>query len=114
MEYDEPRLTASMWVSAHIRRCMSMGIPAVLVRRGDDQAGTVLIKWNRFSDGCEILTPSRDGTGRRIWIRGTGPEAVDEAIADEYVNRQVRNDPDLWVLEIEDLDGRYDLGETIG
>ena len=45
-DYDEPVLTTSMWVSAHIRRCLSLGIPAVLVRRGDDRAGIVLIKWN--------------------------------------------------------------------
>ncbi len=113
MGYDEPRLTAAMWVSAHIRRCMSVGIPAVLVQRGDDQAGTVLIKWNRFSGGCQVLTPTRDSDGRRIWIRGTGEDAVDEQTADAYVARQLKNDPDLWVLEIEDFDGRYELGEPI-
>ncbi len=113
MDYDEPVLTSAMWVSAHIRRCMSLGIPAVLVRRGDDKAGTVLIKWNRFAEGCRVLTPSRTVKGQRVWINGTGAATVIEAEADAYIARQVRNDPDLWVLEIEDTQGRYDLGEPI-
>lgn len=113
MEYDEPVLTAAMWVSAHIRRCMALGMPAVLVRRGDEKAGMVLIKWNRFSAGCQLLSPSRDVHGRRVWIARAGVEPDPEKDIDAYIARQVKFDPDVWVLEIEDMDGRYDLGEPI-
>ena len=113
MEYDEPVLTTAIWVSAHIRRCMSAGIPAVLVRRGDDKAGTVLIKWNRFAEGCQVLTPSRNAQGRRIWIARPGAEPSPEADTDAYIARQIKRDPDLWVLEIEDMQGRYELGDPI-
>lgn len=112
-DYDEPVLTTSMWVSAHIRRCLSLGIPAVLVRRGDDRAGIVLIKWNRFSDGCQVLTPSRNAQGGRIWIARAGAAPSPEADCDAYLERQIKYDPDLWILEIEDMEGRYDLGEPI-
>lgn len=114
MDYDEPVLTTAMWVSAHIRRCMSVGVAAVLVRRGDDKAGTVLIKWNRFADGCRVLLPSRNAKGKRVWINGAGAGPVSDAEAEAYIARQLRNDPDLWVLEIEDTHGHYDLGEPIG
>lgn len=113
MEDDEPVLTASMWVSAHIRRCLSLGIPAVLVRRGDEKAGTVLIKWNQFAAGCKLLTPSRDANGGRIWIVRAGADPAPEPDTDAYIARQIKFDPDLWVLEIEDMAGRYDLGEPI-
>jgi len=113
VDYDEPVLTAAMWVSAHIRRCLSLGIPAVLVRRGDEKAGTVLIKWNRFSAGCQVLSPSRNAQGRRIWIARAGAEPSPEADTDAYIARQLSRDPDLWVLEIEDMEGRYDLGEPV-
>ena len=42
-----------------------------------------------------------------------GPDWVEEADADAYIDRRVKNDPDLWVLEIEDREGRAFLDEKI-
>lgn len=106
-----PRLKTSIWVDAHIRRCWISDIPAVLVRRGHD-AGVVLIKTNAFENGCVVLTPAVRASGR-VWIRGTGPDPVSEAEADSYIARQVRIDPDLWVIEIEDREGRHLLDEPV-
>lgn len=110
----EPRLKAEIWVKAHIRRCAAVNIPAVVVRRGDDTAGTVLIKLNRFEHGCTVYTPSYGQNGERIWMRGTGDDPVPEAEADAYIARQTGYDPDIWVLEVEDRDGRHLLDEPIG
>ncbi|MDP6706418.1 MAG: DUF1491 family protein [Alphaproteobacteria bacterium] len=109
----QPRVKAELWIKAHIRRCWSQDVIAVVARRGDEMAGTVLIKLNTLDDGCSVLQPAPSPEGGRIWLRATGPELVDESEADAYISRQVNFDPDLWVLEIEDRDGRHFLDEPV-
>jgi hypothetical protein len=108
-----PRLKAEFWVKAHIRRCFVEGTFAAVVRRGDDTAGTVLVKTNDLAGGCMVLQPAASPDGGRIWMRGTGPAPVSEADADAYIARQLKYDPDLWVLEIEDREGRHFLDEPV-
>ncbi len=107
------RLKAVIWVQAHLRRCNGAGLFAALVRRGDETAGSVLIKLNDLAGGFQVLSPARRGDGTRIWLRATGAEPVDEAQADGYIERQLKFDPDIWVIEIEDRAGRHLLNEPV-
>lgn len=103
----EARLATRLWVQAIVRRCFSDGLAAAVRRRGDVDRGAVLLKVNRFDAGCTVWTQTRDLDGAPAWMRGTGKDAVEEAAADAYVERQVKRDPDLWVIEIEDRHARY-------
>ena len=109
----EPRLKAKLWVHAVIRQCGVLAIPAMVVAKGDEDAGAVLVKLNRGAEGCEVFTQVRDGEGEAAWLRATGPDPVDEAKADAYINRQRDFDCDLWVLEIEDRQGRVPFLDRI-
>ncbi|BBK37998.1 hypothetical protein STAQ_30760 [Allostella sp. ATCC 35155] len=107
----EPRLKSRLRVAAEIRRCDATGIAAAVLRRGDPDAGAILLKVNRFAAGCRIFTGGWGPDGERMWHAGTGPDPVPEADADAYVERQRDRDPDLWVVEIEDPHARYEPGE---
>ena len=102
-------LSTGLWVSAQVRICDRAFIPATIVRHGDDDAGTVLDKINRFEAGVTVYTPATSLNDQPMWSRGTGPNPVSEAEADAYIERQVKYDPDAWVLEIEDRKGQYKL-----
>ena len=102
-------LNTGLWVSAQVQLCDRAFIPATVVRRGDPDAGTVLVKLNRFEAGVTVYTQASTLDGEPAWSRGTGPTPVAEADADAYIARQVARDPDLWVLEIEDRKGAYKL-----
>lgn len=110
---DDARLKTRLWIKAQIRLCDIGSIPAVVVQRGDADAGAVLLKINRLADGCEVLTRFRGLDGELGWLRATGPDPVEEHEADDYVRRQIERDPDLWVLEIEDPKGLYRLDGPI-
>lgn len=104
-----PRLTADFWVAAYLARLRLADIPVFIVARGDATAGAVLVKQSPLNGTATLFQRSFDPmTGAREWmVLSEGPEAdVDAAIA-----RQRGFDPDLWVIEVEDRQGRHLLDE---
>lgn len=103
------RLTADIWVSAYLARLRVQYIPAFVVARGDATAGAVLIKLNTLDGQACCYQRSFDlMTGDRRWVvlvEGLEPD-VDASIA-----KQRGFDPDLWVIEVEDKQGRHLLDE---
>jgi len=104
----EPKLKAGLWVKAQVRTCDVAMIPIAILRKGDADAGAILLKLSRMDGTCQVLSQTRDLDGRRTWMRATGAEPVPEADADTYIERQVSRDRDVWVIEIEDAQGRYE------
>ena len=102
----EARLKTEFWIQACIRRGNIDGIAVTVLHRGDGARGSVLVKLNRFENGCTVFAEALDAAGQRAWMRGTGPDPVEEATADAYIARNRQYDPDLWVIEVEDRAGR--------
>jgi hypothetical protein len=110
----EPRLKTALWASALLRRWNhDPDVAATLVRRGDGDAGTVLLKIARLDGTATVLTQTMTAAGGRAWMRGTGADPVADGEAEAYIRRQRQRDPDLWVIEIEDRRGRFAPDEPI-
>jgi hypothetical protein len=101
---DEPRLKAGIWASAALRRAHQLGRSGMVLRRGDADAGSILVVLRDHGGRLVVLTQTRTLDGDLAWTRGTGAIPVDQEEADTYVARQVARDPDLWVLEIDGPD----------
>jgi hypothetical protein len=96
----EPRVKAGIWVSMALRLGDIAGCPGAVLRKGDPDSGGILCVL-RGRQGLMVLSQVRDAEGRAAWMRGTGTGPVDQEVADAYVARQVKRDPDLWVVEFE-------------
>ena len=80
-----------------------------MVARGDATAGAVLVKLNTLDGQATLYQRSVDlMTGERQWITLT---EGDDADVDAAITRQRSFDPDLWVIEVEDRQGRHLLDE---
>ena len=95
-----PRIKAGIWVNMALRMGNSHGRYGVVLRKGDPDAGGVLVVL-RNAKAVSVLSQLRSTEGALAWMRATGADPVDDATADAYVARQVKFDPDLWVIEFD-------------
>lgn len=103
-----PRLTAEFWVQAYLARLRLADIPAFVTARGDATAGAIVVKSDTLDGRARAFARSYDATGARVWTPiAEGPDAeVEAALA-----RQRHFDPDLWIVAVEDRQGRTLLDE---
>ena len=106
------RLRSDFWVSAYLRRCSVEGVEAALRKRGAAEAGAVFVKVDRLDGTASLYGPApqalvEDREEERLF----GPILVDAAgpEVEERMRREIRFDPDLWLMEIEDRAGRHFL-----
>ncbi len=96
----DARIKAGMWVSAALRLAFNDGRGGAVLRRGDSDAGGLLIVL-RGAAGLCVLSQVSAADGEPAWMRATGAAPVAQDVADSYVDRQVGRDPDLWVVEFD-------------
>ena len=106
-------LKARFWVDALRWRAESAGASVYVTRKGDPDAGAVLVKVLLAGRMARLFTPVRDFQGERTWAQPLGSAPVPEPDADAYAVRRLEGDPDLWVVEIDDAHGRDFLNEPI-
>ncbi len=104
------QLKAHIWASALLRRAQIGGASAFVMAKGDADAGIVMVKVATLDGKASLYSPERNFDGERVW-RQHGPRAEFEI--DAYVVKRGKTDPDMWVIEIEDREGRAFLLEDI-
>lgn len=103
------RLRADFWVAAHLRRCEVEGASAYLRRRGAAEAGAIIVKLDCLDGrtalfGIAATEPDREADRR--FLRLHKDDWIDAADAEARLRREIGFDPDLWIIEIEDRNGR--------
>lgn len=114
------RLKTGIWVAAYLRRCNVEGVFAAVRRRGAEEAGAIFIKVNRLDGTGALYGPAPQSAfdeahpADRLFAAIVGRDtSVAEADIEARLMKEIRFDPDLWIIEIEDRAGRNFLDNIL-
>lgn len=110
----QAELKTEIWALALLRRAVVAGAAGYVARRGDADAGAVLVKVATLDGRARLYSPARTMTGERVFVALSEAIAgADERSVDAYARGRADRDPDLWIIEIEDRAGRHFLTEPV-
>ncbi len=96
-----PRLTSAMLTSALIRRVHHEGGSAMVIAKGDETSGSVLILTAEKGRNTGLWERLLNPEGLTEWLK-IGPQDIDnEGELTPYIERRRRSDPDIWVVELD-------------
>lgn len=108
------RLKTSIWVAAYLRRCQTAGLFGAVRRRGAEEAGAVLVKIALMNGNAMLYMPAPQTVYddsrpvERLFVP-LSPQPIAEQAVEERLTKEIRFDPDTWIVEIEDKEGRHFL-----
>ena len=108
------RLKSAIWVAAYLRRCQTAGVFGAVRRRGAEEAGAVFVKVATLDGNAMLYVPAPQTVYdesrpiERIFTP-MSPQPVPETSVEERLVREIKFDPDAWVVETEDRAGRHFL-----
>lgn len=95
------RLPAHLEVSGLIRLVESQGGTAMVLAKGERDAGTILIVTMCRGEDVRLFErmPQMDGTRPFLATKFQDLEKPEEF--SEYLDRRRRQDPDIWIIEVD-------------
>ena len=101
------RLKSEIFVSALIRLAETQGAIAVLRRRGAQEAGAIFIKLDCLDGRMAVYGPAAQSERLlegvdRLFTRLHKEPWLESFDAEARLGNEIKFDPDLWIVEIED------------
>ncbi|MTI17074.1 DUF1491 family protein [Rhodobacteraceae bacterium RKSG542] len=104
------RLTSEFWVSAYVRRCFNEGLFAGIRRQGAEEAGAIFVTVDRLDGTYDFYGPAPQSFFDEVKPEDREFEKLFSNASREDIEarleREKRMDPDFWVVEVEDREGR--------
>jgi len=105
-----PRIRSDFWVAALRRRAEAAGAFISIARRGAEEAGAIFVLVDRRDGRFDLYGPAPQSVfdderpSDRLFSRLA--EGATEEAARGRMEQETRFDPDLWLIDIEDREGR--------
>jgi hypothetical protein len=113
------RLKSALWVAGYVRRCQVEGAFVAVRRRGAEEAGAIFIKISRLDGTADLYGPASQSeidegrSGDRLFMPYLKKMPAPEPEVEQSLERQLRYDPDIWIVEVEDRAGRSFLDQLV-
>ena len=101
-------------MAAYLRRCQVEGVFGVVRRRGAEEAGAVFVKVSLLDGNAMLYVPAPQTVYEegqpidRYFVRASAQPLLDQMVEERLV-KELRFDPDAWIVETEDRAGRHFL-----
>ena len=109
------RLKSALWVAAYLRRCQIEAAFGVVRRRGAEEAGAIFVRISRLDGTSDLYGPAPQSAfdpglvSDRIFSVCLADQPAPDAAIESYLAREIKFDPDVWIVEVEDRAGRHFL-----
>ncbi|MGC1777821.1 MAG: DUF1491 family protein [Xanthobacteraceae bacterium] len=106
------RLKTALWVAAYLRRCQVEGTFGVVRRHGAEEAGAVFVRISRLDGTSDLFGPAPQSTldtslgADRAFTASFPRQPTPDDAVEAKLAREMKFDPDLWIVEVEDPAGR--------
>ena len=104
------RLPAHLEVSGLVRRAQAGGGFAAVLHKGEREAGTILVSLTDRGAPARLFERLPFADGSRLWSLAREEDPQDRQAFADYLARRVRQDPDVWVVELDIAHGERLIG----
>lgn len=107
------RLAAGVLVSALVRRVNAAGGSAMVLAKGDAEAGAILVLALERGGNPGFFERGIGPDGQPALVRSGPAELGDESAVSDYWQRRRSRDSDLWVIELDIAEAERFAAETL-
>ncbi len=104
-------LKSGFWVRATLRRLNQNGLIAAILHKGDEDAGAIFITLADRQGKVSILREDGSSWQRQNFQDNDTASAAMQV--NDYLERQKKYDPDLWIIEIDVADSSHPLEKEL-
>jgi hypothetical protein len=107
------RLTSGLFVQAYVRRATVAGAFAAVLRKGAQEGGSIFVTVES-AVGTALYGPAPQSAyaerpDERLFVLMIPATPNSAQTVAERLERETRFDPDLWIVGLDDRDGRHFL-----
>ncbi len=107
---EEPRLAARLEVAALIRLAQNGGGFAAVLQSGEETAGTIMLILTEKGANPRVYERMPQADGTRAWHCSKREDIENKQEFSDYLDRRGRQDPDLWIVELDIVNGERLIG----